>query len=239
VSTAKLEEDAEVEEAVEDPVVDAPPAAPEAPDVEALEDAVLTAALDVPDPETTSPTSPESEAIVPSSGAVSFVWPTARSSLWTVNWSLRTVARAEARFASAVAALTVEVPLPPLVAPEPPPALGVLAAGAGAAVAGALFVAGAVLVAGAVFAAGVVFVDGLVVVGAGVEVVGCVIAAVVLTIALDDAAADPAEDPDPAELLDWPPDSSCWATVASADCSVARACWSVASAFCGSSVASS
>jgi len=95
-------------------VLDAPvaerPAAP-APlaadplDPESLEELLLEDLL-VPLPDTTSPTWPESETIVPSSGAKSLVFWTASSSLCTVNLSLLTFARAEAMFASRVAALS-------------------------------------------------------------------------------------------------------------------------------------
>ena len=74
-----------------------------------LELLVLDDARVVPVPETVSPTSPESETIVPLEGAYSFVFCTACSSLCTVSLSLLTAALAEARFASRVAALWVLV----------------------------------------------------------------------------------------------------------------------------------
>jgi hypothetical protein len=66
-------------------------------------------ALVVPVPETVWPTSPDSDTIVPFSGAYRSVFCTAFSSLWTVRLSLLTAARAEARLASRVAALCWEV----------------------------------------------------------------------------------------------------------------------------------
>ncbi len=60
-------------------------------------------------PDTVSPTSPESVTIVPLWGAYSFVFSTACSALWTASLSLFTAARAEARFASRVAALCLVV----------------------------------------------------------------------------------------------------------------------------------
>ena len=66
----------------------------------------------VPLPETISPTWPESETIVPSSGAYSLVSWTACSSLCTVSLSLLTAALAEARLASRVAVLMVALEEP-------------------------------------------------------------------------------------------------------------------------------
>ena len=74
---------------------------------EPLEELVELDAFVVPLPETISPTSPDSETIVPLSGAYSFVSWTACSSLCTASLSLLTAALAEARFASRVAALVV------------------------------------------------------------------------------------------------------------------------------------
>ncbi len=95
----------------ERPVAVEPPVA-ELPDPDELEELLLEA-LVVPLPETTSPTCPESETIVPLCGAYSLVSPTASSSLCTVSWSLLTAALAEARLASRVAALTVALPEEP------------------------------------------------------------------------------------------------------------------------------
>lgn len=76
---------------------------------ELLLEELLLDALVVPVAETVSPTSPESVTIVPSSGAYSLVFSTACSSLCTVSLSLLTAALADARFASRVAELTVEL----------------------------------------------------------------------------------------------------------------------------------
>jgi hypothetical protein len=110
LSTANEELEEESPEAVllfDAPVVERPVApvapVPVAPDeLLALDDALV-----VPLPETTSPTWPASETIVPLSGAYSLVSWTACSSLLTVSWSLLTAALAEARLASRVAALIV------------------------------------------------------------------------------------------------------------------------------------
>ena len=94
---------------------------PGRPPVEPLlpEPLVLDDALVVPVPDTVSPTSPDRETIVPSSGAYSFVSCTACSSLCTVSLSLFTAALAEARFASRVAALCLVVePVPLAPCPE-------------------------------------------------------------------------------------------------------------------------
>ena len=88
----------------------------ELPEPDELEELLLEA-LVVPLADTTSPTCPESETIVPLCGAYSLVSPTASSALCTVSWSLLTAALAEARFASRVAVLIVvlaEEPEPPL-----------------------------------------------------------------------------------------------------------------------------
>lgn len=79
--------------------------APLAPDP--LEELLELEALVVPLPDTTSPTCPDSETIVPLSGAYRLVSWTACSSLCTVSVSLLTAALAEARFASRVAVLIV------------------------------------------------------------------------------------------------------------------------------------
>ena len=105
----ELEEDA-VDELVELPRVleaPAPPAAPVVLAADPPEELLAVEALVVPPPDTVSPTCPDSETIVPSSGATSFVSATACSSPCTVSLALRTAARADARLASRVAALTV------------------------------------------------------------------------------------------------------------------------------------
>jgi hypothetical protein len=178
-----------LEPVAERPVAEAP-AAPVELAVDPLDE--LLDALVVPLPETTSPTWPESETIVPLSGAYSLVSWTACSSLCTLSVSLLTAALAEARFASRVAVLivdldelepeldsllspsrVVEVPLPEeLVVVDVERLLGVV-------------VAGVVLAAGVV-AAGVVLV-GVVVAGvvlAGVVVAGTVVGGVVVPVAV-------------------------------------------------------
>ena len=111
------------------PVGDLPPAPP--PEEPLLPELlVLDDALVVPVPDTVSPTSPDSETIVPSSGAYSFVSCTACSSLCTVSLSLFTAALAEARFASRVAALCLVVePVPLVPAPCPEELVSVAFAG--------------------------------------------------------------------------------------------------------------
>jgi hypothetical protein len=101
-----LEEPAPV--AAERPV-EAAALEPAAPEVVLLEEPLELEVLVVPPPETTSPTWPESDTMVPLSGAYSLVSCTACSSLWTVSLSLFTAALADARLASRVAALTVVV----------------------------------------------------------------------------------------------------------------------------------
>ena len=102
------EPDELAEPAAERPALDEEaPAAPVALDPDPLEELVVLEALVVPLPDTVSPTWPESETIVPSSGAYSLVSWTACSSLCTVSLSLLTAALAEARLASRVAGLTV------------------------------------------------------------------------------------------------------------------------------------
>ncbi|HTA35733.1 MAG TPA: hypothetical protein VK761_03370, partial [Solirubrobacteraceae bacterium] len=102
----------ELDEPEPDELLDAPTPPAEAapldeplPDDEELSDDVE--ALLVPPPETVSPTSPESETIVPLCGAIRRVSATACSSLLTVSRSLLTAAFAEAMFASRVAELIV------------------------------------------------------------------------------------------------------------------------------------
>jgi len=120
----ELDELEELEEAVDEPPPVEPPVGDLLPplplDVLPLDELlVLDDALVVPVPDTVSPTSPESETIVPSSGAYSFVSCTACSSLCTVSLSLFTAALAEARFASRVAALCLVVePVPLVPCPE-------------------------------------------------------------------------------------------------------------------------
>ena len=82
-------------------------AAPVALELEPLDELAELEDLVVPLPDTISPTWPESETIVPFSGAYSLVSWTACSSLCTVSLSLLTAALAEARLASRVAVLTV------------------------------------------------------------------------------------------------------------------------------------
>jgi hypothetical protein len=112
----ELEESPELLEALE-PVAERPVAAPAAPvelAADPLEELPVLEALVVPLPDTTSPSWPESETIVPLSGAYSLVSWTACSSLCTVSVSLLTAALAEARFASRVAVLIVALDeLPP------------------------------------------------------------------------------------------------------------------------------
>lgn len=74
-----------------------------------VDELTVLAALVVPLPGTTSPTCPESETMVPLSGAYSLVSWTACSSLCTVSVSLLTAALAEARLASRVAVLIVDL----------------------------------------------------------------------------------------------------------------------------------
>ena len=98
----------ELEEAAADdepPADDFTPPAPPVDEPPLDELPVLAAAFVVPVPETVSPTSPESVTIVPLVGAYSFVFCTACSALCTASLSLFTAARADARFASRVAAL--------------------------------------------------------------------------------------------------------------------------------------
>jgi len=116
--TAKeeLEESPELLDVLE-PVAGRPVAALAAPvelAADPLEELPVLEALVVPLPDTTSPSWPESETIVPLSGAYSFVSWTACSSLCTVRVSLLTAALAEERFASRVAVLMVDLDeLPP------------------------------------------------------------------------------------------------------------------------------
>jgi hypothetical protein len=171
-----------LEPVAERPVAEAP-AAPVELVADPLEELAVLEALVVPLPDTTSPTWPESETIVPLSGAYSLVSWTACSSLCTLSVSLLTAALAEARFASRVAVLivdldelepeldsllspsrVVEVPLPEeLVVVDVERLLGVV-------------VAAGVLTAGVV-AAGVVLAG---VVAAGVVLVGVVVAGTVV-----------------------------------------------------------
>jgi hypothetical protein len=215
-------------------------------DVAELEpvDELLDVERVVPVADTSSPTWPESEAIVPVAGAYSLVFATACSSLCAVRASLLTAARAEAMFASRVAVLIVDVveedvdfvSLDALVSPD------------------ALRVSPAVLVAGWVVVVVPVRVAGVVVVGMVLVVVGvvevgvpCPPAGVVVVgeYEASPAVAEPVEPVEPvaaAELEPCPVDpspsvSSCLARVASADCSAAFDCSSVTSALCGSSVA--
>jgi hypothetical protein len=203
-------------------------------DVAELEpvDELLDVERVVPVADTSSPTWPESEAIVPVAGAYSLVFATACSSLCAVRASLLTAARAEAMFASRVAVLIVDVveedvdfvSLDALVSPD------------------ALRVSPAVLVAGWVVVVVPVRVAGVVVVGMVLVVVGVVEVGVYEA---SPAVAEPVEPVEPvaaAELEPCPVDpspsvSSCLARVASADCSAAFDCSSVTSALCGSSVA--
>ena len=120
LSTAK-EELEEPEPELEEPVPEAAEAAPKADAAE--EDPVPEESepdpvepLVVPLAETASPTSPESETMVPVAGARSFVSDSASSALCTARRSLLTAARAEAMLASRAAALSVA-----LTAVEPEP----------------------------------------------------------------------------------------------------------------------
>jgi hypothetical protein len=107
IANAELEElDAAEELAALVAPVAARPLAPVALAPDPVEELLLEA-LVVPLPDTTSPTWPVSETIVPLSGAYRLVFWTACSSLCTVSLSLLTAALAEARFASRVAALIV------------------------------------------------------------------------------------------------------------------------------------
>jgi hypothetical protein len=191
----------ELDELLEEPPAPAvlAPVAEPLPDEELLSEELD--ALLVPPPETVSPTSPESETIVPLSGASRRVSATLCSSLLTVRRSLFTAAFAEAIFASRVAVLIVAVLLEPdeeepddepfpLELPELEPLLvvrfvvGVLDSLLAGAVVLGVVAAGAVVVAGVVVAAGVVVVG---VVAAGAVVAGVVVATAVVarTIATD------------------------------------------------------
>ncbi len=230
LSTANEELDEPVEPEEDEADELAPPVAadprPLAPVVPSLLPDEACDALDarlVPPPETVSPTSPESETIVPLSGARSRVSATDCSSLLTVSRSLLTAARAEAMFASRVAALIVAPllveplpvePLPVEPLPVDPPLLVPDVEERWGLVVGARFF------------------------------VACVaeIEATAALAELEPGAPEP-DAPEPPEPVPEPEPSpsvsSSRARFASADCRLAFACSSVTSALCGSSVAMS
>jgi hypothetical protein len=108
LSTANDDELDEPVEELEEPVEAPPSAEAPVPVEELLLELRELDAFVVPLADAVSPTSPDKLTIVPFCGAYSFVSWTACSSLCTVRRSLFTAAIAEARFASRVAALTVD-----------------------------------------------------------------------------------------------------------------------------------